>query len=503
MTRLRLYDTMQREMTEFEPIDPDRVLMYVCGPTVYDSPHLGHARAAVVFDVLFRELRHRYGDAHVVYVRNYTDVDDKIILRSLDTGVPIDEVTARYIAEYEDAMRALGCLEPTVKPRVTEVMPDILAFIERLLAAEAAYVVDGDVYYDVSAFPQYGKLSGRTLDELETVHRVEPDPRKRRPLDFALWKAAKPGEPAWDSPWGPGRPGWHIECSVMATKFGRDTLDIHGGGQDLQFPHHENEIAQCEVVTHVPFARTWVHNGFVRVNAEKMSKSLRNFITVGELTAEWPPVVLRYLLLSAQYRTPLDFDERSIVEAAKAILRLADAFERAGETCLPDVAASAKQQRALAGLTETLNQGAAAFDAALAQDLNSALALGKVFEAARESNRILGGFTGGLPADAEPTLAALATLRDRLVHRLGLAIADTAALRADWNRKGLLRLGLTADAVETRVADRAAARAARDWAAADAMRTSLAGDGILVEDGVSGSRWSVDPEALLRTGAAQ
>jgi cysteinyl-tRNA synthetase len=500
MTRLRLYDTLQRELTDFEPIDPNRVLMYVCGPTVYDSPHLGHARAAVVFDVLFRELRHRYGDTSVVYLRNYTDVDDKIIQRSLETGVPIDDVTAKYIAEYEEAMRALGCLEPTIKPRVTEVMPDILAFIERLIAADAAYVADGDVYYDVSAFPQYGKLSGRTVDELETVHRIEPDPRKRRPLDFALWKAAKPGEPAWDSPWGPGRPGWHIECSVMATKFGRDTLDIHGGGQDLQFPHHENEIAQCEVVTHAPFARTWVHNGFVRVNAEKMSKSLRNFITVGELVAEWPPVMLRYLLLSAHYRTPLDFDVRSIIEAAKAVLRLADAFERAGDDIAADVAATPKQQRALAGLTETLQQAAEAFDAALAQDLNSALALGKVFEAARESNRVLGGFVGGLPADAAPSLAALGALRDRLVQRLGLDIADTRALRADWNRRGLLRLGLAADAVDANVAERTAARAARDWAAADALRESLSADGILVEDGADGSRWSVDPEALLQSG---
>lgn len=500
MTDLRLYDSMTRALADFQPIDPQRILMYVCGPTVYDSPHLGHARAAVVFDVLFRELRHRYGVVPVVYVRNYTDVDDKIIQRSLDTGVPIDDVTARYIAEYEEAMQALGCLEPTIKPRVTEVMPDILAFVERLLTAGAAYVVDGDVYYDIAAFPGYGKLSGRTSDELEAVHRIDPDPRKHRPLDFALWKAAKPGEPAWDSPWGPGRPGWHIECSVMATKFGRDTLDIHGGGQDLQFPHHENEIAQCEVVTHVPFARIWVHNGFVRVNAEKMSKSLRNFITVGELVAEWPPVVLRYLLLSAHYRTPLDFDVRSIVEAAKAVLRLADACERAGDATAADVAATPKQVKALDDLAASLRTAGEAFDAALAQDLNTALALGKVFEAVRDSNRVLGAWPGRMPAAAAPALAALAALRERLTDRLGLALGDAAALREDWNRRGLDRLGLNDGEVAARVAERSVARAARDWARSDAMRQALADDGILVEDGAEGSRWSVDPDAFLRSG---
>lgn len=495
---LRLYDTLRRGITEFQPIDPGRVLMYVCGPTVYDSPHLGHARAAVVFDVLFRELRHRYGPEHVVYLRNYTDVDDKIIVRSRELGLTIDEVTGRYIAEYEQAMADLGCLEPTVKPRVTEVMPQILAFIERLIAAGAAYVADGDVYYDVSAFPAYGKLSGRTADELETVHRIEPDPCKRRPLDFALWKAAKPGEPAWDSPWGPGRPGWHIECSVMATAFGRDTLDIHGGGQDLLFPHHENEIAQCEVVTQVPFARFWIHNGFVRVNAEKMSKSLKNFVTVGELVEAWPPAVLRYLLLSAHYRTPLDFDVRSIVEAAKAVLRLADAFDRADEVPRAEVSASAKQTTALAGLAAALDKAAGEFDDALGQDLNTALALGKVFEVVRDVNRVFAGFPQGFPAAAAATLASLRTVRGRLTDRLGLEIADATALRAAWNARGLRRLGMTAEEVETFLAARAKARAAHDFATADRLRDDLAARGIQVEDGPAGSRWTVDPDVLVR-----
>lgn len=299
-------------------------------------------------------------------------------------------------------------------------------------------------------------------------------------------------------PPGPGRPGWHIECSVMATEFGRDTLDIHGGGQDLQFPHHENEIAQCEVVTHVPFARFWIHNGFVRVNAEKMSKSLKNFVTVGDLVEAWPPAVLRYLLLSAHYRTPLDFDARSIVEAAKAVLRLADAFDRADEAPRAEVSASAKQATALATLAGALDKAAGEFDDALGQDLNTALAVGKVFEVVREVNRVFAGFPQGFPEAAAPTLASLRTVRGRLTERLGLDLADATALRAAWNARGLQRLGISADEVEALLAGRAEARAARDFAAADRLRDDLAARGILVEDGPTGSRWTVDPDALVR-----
>lgn len=495
MQEIRLYNTLHRTLETFEPLDPEQVVMYVCGPTVYDDPHLGHARAAVVFDVLFRLLRRVYGDHAVRYIRNYTDVDDKIIARANERGVAIEAITRQYIAAYEEAVDALGCLRPTVSPRVTEVMERITDWIQQLIDAGAAYEAGGCVFFDVSAFPEYGKLSNRTADDLVTTQRIEPDPRKRSPLDFALWKEARPGEPEWPSPWGPGRPGWHIECTVMATVYGRQTLDIHGGGLDLIFPHHENEIAQCEAVTHHTFARYWVHNGFVRINAEKMSKSLGNFFTVGDLLSRWPAQTLRYFLLSAHYRSPLDFHPGGLVESTKALFRLYGAAALIDRLqTAPDAERTTKQTHRLAELERIAKQSIETFDAALRDDLNTARALGAVFETVREVNRRAALLTDPLPTAQAELVERLQFLLARLRDDLALCTGSAADFFAEWNQLATAALGLDPDEINRQIAERTAARQQRDWARSDDIRDALASSGVLLEDSPDGTIWRVDPE---------
>jgi len=316
---LRVYNTMTQKKEEFIPLHKGRIGMYACGVTVYDLCHIGHARSAMVFDVIYRYLQ--YKGYEVTYVRNFTDVDDKIIKRAQEAGVSTEEIAARYIQEFYIDMGALGMLKPTMEPKATEHIPEMIAQVERLLEKGLAYQVEGDVYYAVEKFPEYGKLSKRTLDEMQAGARVEVDERKRNPLDFALWKAAKPGEPSWASPWGKGRPGWHIECSAMSQRYLGDTLDIHGGGKDLIFPHHENEIAQAEGATGRPFVRFWLHNGFVNIAKEKMSKSLGNFLTIKEILKEYHPEVVRFFLLSRHYRSPVDFSSQGMEEARQNLAR--------------------------------------------------------------------------------------------------------------------------------------------------------------------------------------
>jgi cysteinyl-tRNA synthetase len=303
---IKIFNSLSNRKEDFVPLAPGKIGMYVCGVTVYDMCHVGHARAYVTADVLLRYLTYRGFD--VLYVRNFTDVDDKIIKRASEVGDSTDALAERYIREFYTDMDALGVRRPRVEPRVTNHIPDIVRTVERLLARGHAYQVDGDVYFGVDSFPGYGRLSGRNLDDLKAGARVEVDDRKRNPLDFALWKSSKPGEPSWDSPWGPGRPGWHIECSTMSTKYLGETFDIHGGGKDLVFPHHENEIAQSEAATGKPFCRYFFHNGFVNIDKEKMSKSLGNFFTIREIHKAYDPEALRLFLLTTHYRSPVNFD---------------------------------------------------------------------------------------------------------------------------------------------------------------------------------------------------
>ena len=316
---LKLYNTMTRRKEEFKPLVPGKIGIYACGITAYDVCHVGHARSAVVFDVITRYLRDR--GYVVTFVKNFTDVDDKIIQKSRTEGVGISEISERYIREHNEDMEKLGVARPTVSPRATEHIDGMINLIRRLMDRGLAYEADGDVYYAVDKFKGYGKLSGRNLDEMMAGARVDVNDKKNNPLDFALWKASKEGEPWWESPWGKGRPGWHIECSVMSQHFLGDTFDIHGGGEDLIFPHHENEIAQSEGSTGKPLANFWVHNGFVKVNSEKMSKSLNNFFTIREMLNSYHPEVLRLYLLQSHYRSPVDFSEDSLTEARQGMGR--------------------------------------------------------------------------------------------------------------------------------------------------------------------------------------
>ncbi len=537
---LSFFNTLTGRKEPFEPLEPGRIRMYVCGPTVYDFAHLGHARSTVVFDVVARYLAYRFPDATLTYVRNYTDIEDKILRRAAEEGRPWEEVAAQFIAEFDRDMDALGCRRPDVAPRATDHVPDMVRLIERLVEQGIAYQADGDVYFRVSRFPAYGQLSKRHLEELKAGARVEVDERKADPLDFVLWKGAAPvgptssagrrvpGEPAWPSPWGPGRPGWHIECSAMSMKYLGEQLDIHGGGQDLVFPHHENEIAQSEAATgRQPFARYWLHNGFVTIQAEKMSKSLGNFVRVRDLLATVRPEVLRVLLLSVHYRSPLDFAPTLLEEAKKTLdyfytllARVAEAAAEGRRSALR-TGAPAKPESLRGGLDGSLD--AAAFDVpdalrpdfeivagleerfrtAMDDDLNTPVAFAAMHEATRAANRI----ADALPVGPGRTIA-LQAARQRLT-RVGAVLGILQEPAQAWVKgtagwaPGIepapvvrppgvpsgAKVGTPAVAVplsdaeiERRVAERAEARRARDFARADAIRRELEAAGIVLED---------------------
>ncbi len=456
---LSIYNDLTRTKEPFEPLQPGKVNMYVCGMTVYDLCHLGHARVMVVFDVVYRYLRSLGFD--VTYVRNITDIDDKIIARANERGEPFSELTNRFIAAMHEDADALGVLPPDQEPRATGHLPAIIRMIGRLIERGHAYVADnGDVYYDVRSFPEYGKLSGKSIDDLEAGARVEPGEVKRDPLDFALWKAAKPDEPAWDSPWGQGRPGWHIECSAMSTEALGDTFDIHGGGADLTFPHHENEIAQSEGATGHPFVRYWMHNGFVRINDEKMSKSLGNFFTVREILERYRPEEVRYFILTSQYRSPLNYDEEHLENARAALTRF---------------------YTALRGLPDAEPKGAEefeqAFHAAMQDDFNTPEALAAMFELVREINRV---------RQAAPDVAAgLAAALRRMGDALGILQQEPEA----YLRGGADDDGMSDSEIDALIEKRQQAKQDKDWAEADRIRDELQGAGIVLEDGPGGTTW--------------
>ncbi len=487
---IKIYNTLTGGKEPFETLHPGRVGMYVCGVTVYDRCHIGHARSAVVFDVVYRYLA--YSGYEVTYVRNFTDIDDKIIRRAQEEGVPSREITDRYIAAFYEDMDALGVLRATREPRATEHVADMIAHVQRLEKAGHAYAVDGDVYFSVESYPAYGRLSRRPLDELVAGARVEVDARKRSPLDFALWKAAKPGEPSWPSPWGPGRPGWHIECTVMSQGILGDTLDIHGGGKDLVFPHHENEVAQSEAASGKPFVRYWMHNGFVNIDQEKMSKSLGNFFTIRDVLERVHPEALRLFLLSHHYRSPLDYSEGAVEDAAAALDRLYALLGRLDEA-LSGPAAPAQVPVAELGERARGLHGAVLelfleFERAMNDDFNTAEALGHVHRCARQ----VGGY---LHEGFEPSPANLAVLRyaaeglRRVGKVLGVLQLAPEAYAAAVRRGAVASRGLDPAAVEAQIAERAAARKARDWARSDAIRDALLAQGVILEDGPQGTTW--------------
>ncbi|MBI2970556.1 MAG: cysteine--tRNA ligase [Gammaproteobacteria bacterium] len=455
---LKIHNSLTGEKEDLRPIEAGKVRIYVCGMTVYDYLHLGHARMMVVFDMVARYLRSRGYD--VTYVRNITDIDDKIIRRAAENGESFEATTERFIAAMNEDTNALGLLRPDKEPRATEHIPAILDMIGRLLARGLAYQGgNGDVYFDVSAFPGYGKLSGKKPDELRAGARVEVQEAKDDPLDFVLWKAAKPGEPSWDSPWGRGRPGWHIECSAMSTQCLGNHFDIHGGGQDLQFPHHENEIAQSEGANDGPFVNVWMHNGFVRVAEEKMSKSLGNFFTVREVLSRYKPEVVRFFILSSHYRSPLNYTDENLNEARTSLARL--------YTALRDAAGDgARRHRRFVD----------DFHAAMDDDFNTPRAIAVLHEAAHDLNRLA-------DRNGEEARVLVETLRE-LGGTLGLLQDDPVAF---------LQSGADGEFSNEQIADlirqRANARKARNFEEADRIRDRLTSVGVLLEDSPQGTIW--------------
>ncbi|WP_170294367.1 cysteine--tRNA ligase [Heliomicrobium gestii] len=476
---MRLYNTLSREKETFVPHKAGRVGMYVCGPTTYDYIHLGNARPLVVFDTVRRYLE--YVGYEVAYVQNFTDIDDKIINRAKEIGEDPIAMAARFVEEYHRDAKALNVRPATVHPKVSNHMAEIIAMIRGLEEKGHAYAMDGDVYFSIPSFKDYGKLSGRSLEDLQAGARVDVNERKRHPMDFALWKGAKPGEPSWGSPWGQGRPGWHIECSAMSRKYLGDTFDIHGGGQDLIFPHHENEVAQSEACTGVaPMARYWLHNGFITVNQEKMSKSLGNFFTLREILKKFPGDVIRFYLLSTHYRSPIDFDDGKLEAAQKGLQRLRTSrrllAETLGDGGKADTARPPELREKLAEQWLALKNG---FREAMDDDFNTALALSMLFDLAREVNTFLHGAYGLTPED-RTLLQQVGEGFDELAGVLGVDLAEGAAAADDGAVDGLMNL---------LIGIRAEARKKKDWAMADRIRDGLKELGIVIEDTPQGARW--------------
>lgn len=489
---IRLYNTLSRRKEDLVTRTGGAVSIYVCGPTVYNHIHIGNARTFLSFDVIRRYLEWRGLD--VTFVQNITDVDDKIIARAAEEGSSAEEVAHTYTEAFLDAMRQLGVRRPDIQPRATETIPEMIEMVERLLERGHAYEVDGDVYFSVRSFPEYGKLSRRDVDEMRSGARVEVDERKRDPLDFALWKGAKPGEPSWPSPWGEGRPGWHLECSVMSEKELGPAFDIHGGACDLIFPHHENEIAQSEAATGQPFARYWLHGGLLQVNAEKMSKSLGNFMLLREVLADYEPAVVRMMMLQTHYRSPLDFSLDRLDEARVAYERFVTLVRNIrwarGTTPVP-VGASAEARDELSRASSWARER---FVADMDDDFNTAGALGALFELARVANTFMAAQPAGF---SSPDLIALAEVEETLVEllgALGVTLGDTVVSTYPAEVVGLAEQlagygGTDPDAaVEALLAARSAARTERNWSAADAVRDGLAELGFVVEDTPQGAR---------------
>jgi cysteinyl-tRNA synthetase len=478
---LRVYNTLSGKKEEFQPLVPGKVGMYVCGVTVYDYCHIGHARANIVFDIVYRYLQ--YSDYDVTYVRNYTDVDDKIINRANERGISSKQLAEEFIRAFDEDMAALGLRKPTHEPKATEHIDRIIILAEQLIEKGMAYESGGDVYYSVEKFPAYLKLSKRNLEEMQAGARIAPGEQKRNPMDFALWKAAKPGEPSWESPWGPGRPGWHIECSAMSSSLLGDTFDIHGGGRDLIFPHHENEIAQSEGASGKPFVKYWLHNGFVNINQEKMSKSLGNFFTIRDILQSYDPEVVRFFILTAHYRSPVDFSDQNLKEARAGLSRFYEALQAAD-----DAVEGVPESQVVAHEGVELE---AQFRAAMDDDFNTAQAIGHLFEGVRTINRMIAEKKFRKKADKVASVRALKEKIAELGDVLGLFVSEPAVWLQRQNLKGLKELGLTAADVDAAIQERLEARGAKDFARADRIRDELAQKGVELHDSPTGTTWKI------------
>ncbi len=474
---LKVYNTISGRKEDFTPVKEGEVKLYVCGVTVYDHCHIGHARSAIVFDTVYRYLRSKgFG---TTYVRNFTDIDDKIIKRSHAENIPWQEVGETYIRSFYEDMDALGVLRPEHEPRATEHIGDMIALVETLINKGHAYTVDGDVYFSVDSYRNYGQLSKRPLEDMIAGARVEVDEKKRNPLDFVLWKASKEGEPSWDAPFGVGRPGWHIECSAMSTLYLGNPFDIHGGGKDLVFPHHENEKAQTEAATGEKFVNYWVHNGFVNIDREKMSKSIGNTLLIKDFLKEYHPEVLRLFYLSNHYRSPVDYNGQSIDDANTALHRLYYTRERALEAQKGKTFAARPYPEA--------DEIAARFTEAMDDDFNTALALSHVFELSREINRMV----DEKDESAVALIASAEAVYESLAGTLGLLGDDLASLESREKTRHLARMGLDVSFVEDAINDRVEARKSKDFRKADEIRDMLADKGITLLDTPKGTQWRI------------
>ena len=482
---MRIYNTLTRRKERLQPLEEGHVKLYVCGITSYDYCHLGHARSALIFDMVVRYLRYR--GYRVTFIRNFTDIDDKIIRRALERETTAHELAKRFIDEFYVDMDRLGVLRPDVEPRATQHIPEMIDLICELVDRGLAYTSGGDVYYRVSRFPGYGALSGRSLDDMQAGARIEVSERKEHPMDFALWKGAKAGEPFWESPWGPGRPGWHIECSAMSRKYLGEEFDIHGGGKDLIFPHHENEIAQSVGATGARFAHLWMHHGFVTIRDEKMSKSLGNFLTIRDVMREYSAEELRLFFFSTQYRNPLDFSGDALNDARAGLHRLYDCLARLGR--IPDSTGSvsvfsAKDRKKITSLTDRYVQ-------VMDNDFNTAQGVGLLFDAVKVLNRTMRKLSSGTAEEDILLLRQSGKEIRELAGIMGLLQEDAEDFMARKKQRLLEEIDLSEEEIERLVAERDAARRRKDWAASDAVRDRLLASNIELHDGPEGTTWEI------------
>jgi len=489
---LRIHNTLTGKKEDFIPLRENKAGMYVCGVTVYDLCHIGHARSAIVFDTIYRYFRYRGYD--VTFIRNFTDIDDKIIKRANEEGVDYKTIAEKYIGEFNVDMGALGLEKPSVEPRATEHIAEMIELISILIQKGFAYRSNGDVLFSVEKFKDYGKLSKRNIEEMQAGARVEIDEKKENPLDFALWKASKPGEPFWESPWGKGRPGWHIECSVMSQKYLGETFDIHGGGKDLIFPHHENEIAQSEAATGKPFVRYWIHNGFVNINKEKMSKSLGNILTIKEILKVWHPEVLRLFFLSHHYRSPVDYAEDSFLEARSGLDRFYLTLNAIQEEIKKPIVARAirgEGSSVLRASRASIESFQTRLEEAMDDDLNTAQALGYLYDLQTHLNSLLTLSKGN------PTEEIVSLLKTGLAHFsntgcvFGLFREGPEKYLAQQRKEGLKRLNLIEEEILRSIEERNLARKEKNWKRADEIRNALLSKGIVLEDTPAGTIWKI------------
>lgn len=485
---IQTYNTLSGKKEALQTLEPGHVKLYVCGITAYDYCHIGHARSTLAFDMIVRYLRYR--GYKVTFVRNFTDIDDKIIARAKEQNTTSEELASRFINEFYTDMDALGVDRPDIEPKATEHIKEMTEIIGELIAKGMAYQAGNDVYYIVDSFPEYGKLSKRNIEDMKAGSRISVNEQKNNPMDFVLWKGSKPGEPTWDSPWGPGRPGWHIECSAMSRKYLGETFDIHGGGQDLIFPHHENEIAQSEGANGKSFVKSWIHHGFVTIRDEKMSKSLGNFLTIRDILAHYHPEILRFFIFSTHYRNPLDFSETAMRDATTGLERLyecvaaIDALDAGNGDRQAASILSAKDIKKIAELEKR-------FQEAMDNDFNTAQAQGVFFDTVKTINRLQGKVTPtSAVADIEFLKNGIATLK-KLAAIMGLLREDAQQFLAARKEKLIADSDIDPAAVEALIAERYQCRLDKNWARSDEIRDQLLAQNIELHDGPNGTTWSV------------